>query len=100
MTINKNKIEKSEYSGLEIAVIGMAGRFPGANNIKDFWNNLKNGKESISFFSDDQLEKMDISPGLIENPNYVKAMASASLGVYPKNDVSKNSLSASSELSR
>jgi acyl transferase domain-containing protein len=46
----------NKMTGLEIAVIGMAGRFPGAKNIDEFWNNLKNGIESISFFSDEELE--------------------------------------------
>lgn len=35
--------------GLEpIAIIGMAGRFPGAKNINEFWQNLDHGVESIS----------------------------------------------------
>ena len=33
-----------------IAIIGMAGRFPGARNLDEFWKNLKAGVESISFF--------------------------------------------------
>ncbi|MDT2312753.1 beta-ketoacyl synthase N-terminal-like domain-containing protein [Paenibacillus larvae] len=40
----------SHTNGLEIAVIGMACRFPGAKNIDEYWNNLVNGTESISFF--------------------------------------------------
>lgn len=35
--------------GAEIAVIGMAGRFPGAKNMQEFWSNLINAKETISF---------------------------------------------------
>ncbi|MGE5343918.1 MAG: beta-ketoacyl synthase N-terminal-like domain-containing protein [Candidatus Omnitrophota bacterium] len=61
------------YSGLEIAVIGMAGRFPGAKNIDEFWENLKNGKETITFFSDEELLKAGENPELLKNPNYVKA---------------------------
>ena len=45
-------------TGLEIAVLGMAGRFPGARNLDEFWNNLKNGKETISFFPDNELKDM------------------------------------------
>jgi len=40
-------------TGFEIAVIGMSGRFPGAGNIEEFWDNLINGREGISFFSDE-----------------------------------------------
>ena len=67
------KKEKKSLTGLEIAVIGMAGRFPGASNIDEFWNNLKNGVESVSFLSGAELEETGISDRLINNPNYVKA---------------------------
>ena len=40
-------------NGSEIAIIGLAGSFPGAKNIDEFWNNLQNGKESISFCEQD-----------------------------------------------
>ncbi|MDQ1351190.1 MAG: hypothetical protein QG657_1492 [Acidobacteriota bacterium] len=58
---------------LEIAVTGMAGRFPGANNIHEFWNNVKDGKESISFFTDEELLADGLDPALLEQPHYVKA---------------------------
>ncbi len=59
--------------GLDIAVIGMAGRFPGAGNIDEFWNNLKNGVESIAFFSDEELRQAGISQQVLEHPGYVRA---------------------------
>ncbi len=68
-----DKTVAAAYSGLEIAVIGMAGRFPGAKNIAEFWENLKNGKETITFFTDDELLKEGGSPELLANKNYVKA---------------------------
>jgi acyl transferase domain-containing protein len=66
-------MEDNGLSGYEIAVIGMAGRFPGARSIHEFWENLENGKESISFFSDKELAEPGGTPGLQESPNYVKA---------------------------
>jgi len=60
-------------TGLEIAVIGMAGRFPGAERIDEFWNNLKNGIESIAFFSDRELMEAGVESKLVEDPNYVNA---------------------------
>ncbi|OYD09085.1 hybrid non-ribosomal peptide synthetase/type I polyketide synthase [Paludifilum halophilum] len=57
----------------DIAVIGMSARFPGARNVGEFWENLKNGEESISFFSDEELVESGIDPDLIKQPNYVKA---------------------------
>ncbi|NIM17013.1 MAG: hypothetical protein GTO45_34020, partial [Candidatus Aminicenantes bacterium] len=59
-------------TGLEIAVIGIAGKFPGAENIEEFWGNLKNGVEFISFFSNEELIECGISEVLLKNPNYVK----------------------------
>jgi acyl transferase domain-containing protein/thioesterase domain-containing protein/acyl carrier protein len=57
----------------DIAVIGMSSRFPGAENVDAFWKNLQDGVESISFFSDDELEVND--PALLNRPEYVKAGA-------------------------
>ncbi|HLZ86314.1 MAG TPA: type I polyketide synthase [Puia sp.] len=62
-----------EYSGLEIAIIGMAGKFPGAADVHAFWDNLANGVESISFFTDEELAKEGVDRSLIDNPRYVKA---------------------------
>ncbi|MCP4154951.1 MAG: acyltransferase domain-containing protein [bacterium] len=63
----------TEETGLEIAVIGMAGRFPGAKDIHEFWENLKNGVEAITFFSRDQLIDAGEVPEKIDNPNFVGA---------------------------
>ena len=60
-------------NGLEIAIIGMSCHFPGAKNIDEFWHNLQNGIESISFFSDEELLDDGIDPALLSKPNYVKA---------------------------
>ena len=64
--------EPQQYNDNEIAIIGMSGRFPGAKNVEDFWDNLKNGVESISLLSDKQLSKSGVAPEILNNPNYVK----------------------------
>ena len=46
-------------NGLEIAIIGMVGRFPGAGSIDQFWHNLKHGVESVLFAADQERD----SPG-------------------------------------
>ncbi|MBV8072069.1 MAG: type I polyketide synthase, partial [Acidobacteriaceae bacterium] len=56
-----------------IAVIGMAGRFPGAANPSEFWQNLKNGVESITRFSSEELEVRDSAE--LRQANYVRARA-------------------------
>ena len=56
-----------------IAIIGMAGRFPGARNLAEFWQNLRAGRETIARFTDDELRAAGVSEELLRNPNYVKA---------------------------
>jgi len=56
-----------------IAIIGMAGRFPGAKTLEAFWDNLRNGREAVRFFSDDELLAGGVSPELLDDPDYVKA---------------------------
>src|SRR5215210_192429 len=59
----------------QIAIIGMSGRFPGAANIDAFWRNLRDGVESISFYSNEEMSEAGVSPTLISDRNYVKAGA-------------------------
>jgi acyl transferase domain-containing protein/thioesterase domain-containing protein/ubiquinone/menaquinone biosynthesis C-methylase UbiE len=65
---NNNNINEDS-----IAIIGMSGRFPGAKNVDEFWQNLKNGVESITFFSDQELIESGIDPAVLKDSNYVKA---------------------------
>jgi len=58
---------------LDIAIVGMSGRFPGANNIEEFWQNIQNKVESISFFSNDDLADLNLDAEVLNDPNYVKA---------------------------
>ena len=60
----------------EIAVIGIAGRFPGAANLDAFWKNLKEGVESIHFSSEEELLAAGIPPELIADKNYIRAHGS------------------------
>lgn len=58
-----------------IAIIGLACRLPGARNAAAFWHNLVNSVESITFFQDNELEKLIIHPAELNDPHYVKAKA-------------------------
>jgi acyl transferase domain-containing protein len=58
----------------KIAVIGMACRLPGANNLDEYWNNLIQGKDTIKHFSDEELSRFEVNyDELKNNPNFVKA---------------------------
>ncbi len=65
--------QQTDDSLESIAIIGMAGRFPGAKTIEQFWQNLCAGRESISFFTDEELIASGVDPSLLNDPNYVKA---------------------------
>lgn len=56
-----------------IAIIALAGRFPGAKSTEDLWRNLCQGVESVSFFDDEELRAAGVSPGVFNHPNYIKA---------------------------
>jgi len=56
-----------------VAIIGMAGRFPGAGDLAAFWHNLCDGVESISFFTDAELRAAGVPPQVLALPSYVKA---------------------------
>jgi acyl transferase domain-containing protein/thioesterase domain-containing protein len=68
-----NEEGSDRWSGTEIAIIGMAGRFPGAPNIEKFWSNLRDGVESLTFFTDEELLASGVDPTVLQNPLYVKA---------------------------
>jgi amino acid adenylation domain-containing protein len=61
----------------EIAIVGMAGRFPGARDVDEFWANLREGVESIRSFSPEELASAQVSSETLENPNFVNSGALA-----------------------
>jgi non-ribosomal peptide synthase protein (TIGR01720 family) len=56
-----------------IAIVGMTGRFPGAKNVGQFWRNLRDGVESITFFTPEDLAGSNIEQSLLDDPRYVGA---------------------------
>ncbi|MGA2717875.1 MAG: polyketide synthase, partial [Candidatus Acidiferrales bacterium] len=75
-----------------VAIIGMAGRFPGARSVAEFWRNQLNGVESISHFTVEELEVAGAAE-LARDPNYVRARSILEdvdqfdpgfFGIYPR----------------
>lgn len=60
-----------------IAIVGLAGRFPGARDIDQYWANLRDGVESIAFPADDELIAAGVPTAALGRPGYVKAVAAA-----------------------
>ena len=61
--------------GDAIAVVGMAGRFPGSPDLEQFWTNLRQGVESIRFFTDEEMKRAGVDGRLLRDPRFVKARA-------------------------
>ncbi len=55
----------------DIAVIGMAGRFPGARDLAQFWENIANGVESIAKLTDEELAAAGVPESIRRAPDYV-----------------------------
>lgn len=65
----ENSYEESD----DIAIIGMAGRFPGASDLDEFWRNLRGGVESISHFNEEELLDSGFPLEVIRHPDFVSA---------------------------
>ncbi len=61
--------------GLDVAIIGLSGRFPGAKDLEEFWRNLSDGVEAVSVFTDRELADSGVDQATIDDPHYVKAGA-------------------------
>jgi amino acid adenylation domain-containing protein len=88
---SERTIETQEDSQA-VAIIGMTGRFPGAESVEDFWRNLAAGVESITFFKRSEVEARDqaaeahsngyiAARPILENADQFDA---AFFGIYPK----------------
>lgn len=62
-----------DFNGNEIAIVGMAGRFPRSPDLQTFWQNLRDGVELVTFFTDEELAARKVDPALIADPSFVKA---------------------------
>jgi phthiocerol/phenolphthiocerol synthesis type-I polyketide synthase E len=63
----------SEVNSYDIAVIGMAGRFPGADSPAEFWENIRSGRNCITYFQEDELRRNGVSERMLTDSNYVCA---------------------------
>ncbi|HMN78586.1 MAG TPA: SDR family NAD(P)-dependent oxidoreductase [Burkholderiaceae bacterium] len=61
-----------EFPSNAIAIVGVAGRFPGARDLQAFWQNIREGVESLTEFSDAELDAAGVAAALYRNPRYVR----------------------------
>jgi amino acid adenylation domain-containing protein len=62
-----------ELTGTEIAIVGMAGRFPGARDVEELWRNLRGGVEAVRFPDPAELAARGLDPARLADPAWVKA---------------------------
>ncbi len=65
----------STQGSRDVAIVGMACRYPGAPDLETFWRNLRDGVESISFYTPEQLREMGVSDAVAQDPRFVPAQA-------------------------
>ncbi len=68
------RASKGSYTP-DVAIVGLAGRFPGAVDIPAFWRNLRDGVESVRPLQESELLAAGVSADVLADPNYVRAAA-------------------------
>ncbi|NVJ15304.1 type I polyketide synthase, partial [Myxococcus sp. AM010] len=66
----------TRYEGdasLAVAIVGMAARVPGAEDVQAFWRLLREGREAITFFTSEAMKALGVEPGWLANPHFVRA---------------------------
>jgi acyl transferase domain-containing protein len=56
-----------------VAIVGMVGRFPGANDLETYWRNIRDGIEAVTHFTDERLQAAGVSQAVLGHAAYVKA---------------------------
>jgi phthiocerol/phenolphthiocerol synthesis type-I polyketide synthase E len=64
--------QSSPLTGMEVAIIGMVGRFPGAADVEQFWRNLCDGVDSLTPLSEAEIIAGGVDPAQVRMPGYVK----------------------------
>ncbi|WP_381556214.1 SDR family NAD(P)-dependent oxidoreductase [Streptomyces eurythermus] len=77
MTSNAPSLAGDDAPGAvePIAVIGMSCRVPGARNIEEFWRNLRDGVESVTFSTPEEQAAAGVPQETLDDPRFVRATA-------------------------
>jgi phthiocerol/phenolphthiocerol synthesis type-I polyketide synthase E len=65
-------MKRENFPSHAIAVVGLAGRFPGARDLDHFWQNIRNGVETIETLSEAELEAAGVTAAARNDPNWVR----------------------------
>lgn len=64
--------QEEQFDGTEIAIVGLAGRFPGAANIIEFWENIRNGVDSIRPLTDEEARAAGATEQQLQDHTFVQ----------------------------
>jgi acyl transferase domain-containing protein len=67
-------LDEAVFTGTEVAVVGMAGRFPGADTLEEFWTLLESGREGVRDLTDAELRASGVSRAQMDSPAFVRRM--------------------------
>ncbi|MFN5202532.1 MAG: SDR family NAD(P)-dependent oxidoreductase [Gemmatimonas sp.] len=70
-----NDLTNATWQGTEIAIVGAAGRLPGARSLEEFWLLLHEGREAIRLLRDDELDAAGVPASVRSAPNFVPRAA-------------------------
>jgi len=58
-----------------VAIVGMAGRFPNANSIAQFWRNMVDGIDCTRLLSREEIIASGVDPRVADDPSYIRRVA-------------------------
>lgn len=67
------KYNIDDYNETDIAIVGLAGKLPQSDSIDEYWQNILNNNECITFFTEHELLNDNLSEDTFKNSDYVKA---------------------------
>jgi len=73
-TMSEAESMEHEARDFDVAVVGMAGRFPQADDLEEFWGNLRDGVECITHFGEDELRAAGVADHELADPHYVRSI--------------------------
>ncbi|MGW0435655.1 type I polyketide synthase [Micromonospora sp. NPDC003197] len=65
--------DDADFGVEPIAIIGLAARLPGANDVRQFWRNLVDGVESLTHFTREEQLARGAKPEELDDPGWVNS---------------------------
>ncbi|MBM7411150.1 amino acid adenylation domain-containing protein [Clavibacter michiganensis] len=70
---SESPLASSQRRAADVAIIGIGVQAPGSVDVQEFWQHLRAGDETITFYDDDELRLLGVTEADLRDPHYVKA---------------------------